>query len=74
MSSLAAKQDETLERNREEIERAVVTSGHHDPSKTLMYIEEYSALLEKYTAACVVRNSAKVMAVKVNEGLEKRVQ
>ena len=67
MSTLAAKQDETLERNSEEIARAVVTSSQHDPSKTLMYIEEYSALLDKYTAACVVRSLAKTMAVKAKE-------
>ena len=73
MSTLAAKQDETLERNSEEIARAVVTSSQHDPSKILMYIEEYSALLDKYTAACVVRSSAETMAVKAKEEVEEQV-
>ena len=74
MTTLAAKQDENLERNSEKLAKAVVTSSQHDTSKTKINIDEYSALLEKYTAACVVRNSAETVALKEKEELEKRVR
>ena len=52
--------------------RAVVTSSQHDTSKTKMYIDELRTLLKKYTAACVVRNSAETLALKAKEEVEKR--
>ena len=73
LSTLVAKQDEAMKLSNLEKARHVVTSSEHDPAKTVLYIEEYRSLLEKYTEACVVRSSKEGLALKAQEDLKKQV-
>ena len=51
----------------------MVTLSRHDLSKTVLYIDEYSSLIEKYMEACVVQISRKGLALKAQENLKKQV-
>ena len=73
MTTVIQKQDESMSQTNEERAGLVVHSSKHDETKTSLYIEEYAALLDKYTAACVVRSSAETMAVKAKEEVEEQV-
>ena len=74
LRTVVQTQDKSISQTNEEKARAIVRSTEHDQSKTSLYIEEYAALLEKYTTACVIRSAAETMAIKAKECAEEQVK
>ena len=74
LRTVVQTQEESMSQTNEEKSRSLVHSTKHDQSKTSLYIEEYAALLEKYTTACVIKSAAEKMAIKAKECAEEQVK